>query len=218
MDNVLHSQELPLQNLRWNLQGPPTKSLHLMCRTKHNSGAKTKPAREVVHTLCWKALLDFQKDLVLKIASSWQKSARANTFQKHESWCCHMALMDRAANDRLRYLVNEKGYSVVLVSTAWFIENVWCWLDIMNSRHPSQVLSFNQLNKHNTAIAQLDWIVQIFKDIKIGAVWKPIQTGVVMATVSVLAIQEELLKREDFDFLLTSWFSQDSLKILSCMN
>ncbi len=35
-----------------------------------------------------------------------------------------MALMDRAANDRLRYLVNEKGYSVVLVSTAWFIENV----------------------------------------------------------------------------------------------
>ncbi|KAM3598762.1 uncharacterized protein V6R79_022247 [Siganus canaliculatus] len=69
------------------------------------------------------------------------------------------------------------------------------------------------------AISFLQDIVHLFREIKIGPKgWrKPVQSGVIMATTSILAIQEEMLSR-GHKFVLTSRFTQDCLEnTFSCV-
>ena len=42
--------------------------------------------------------------------------------------------------------------------------------------------------------------------------WKPIQTGVILSTSSILKLQENLFKNNYLKFLFTSRFSQNALK------
>ena len=61
-------------------------------------------------------------------------------------------------------------------------------------------------------------VVDLFKNLKIGerGDWKPVQTGVIMSTTSILEIQEELLN-DGFKSLLTSRFTQGCLENLFSM-
>ena len=64
--------------------------------------------------------------------------------------------------------------------------------------------------------AFLKSIVQLFLSLKIGVKgsWKPIQTGVVTTTKSIIGLQDFLLNKKGFKYVLTSRFSQDALENL----
>lgn len=85
----------------------------------------------------------------------------------------------------------------------------------MSSRHPVLALSKVQPEKYAEAVNFLRGIIRVFQTIKIGrrADWKPIQTGVILSTCSVLDIAEELLDTGN-KFLLTSRLTQDCLENL----
>ncbi|KAJ4923399.1 hypothetical protein JOQ06_000732 [Pogonophryne albipinna] len=65
----------------------------------------------------------------------------------------------------------------------------------MSSHHPITALSRLKMEEYQKAITFLQDIVHLFRGIKIGQKggWKPVQTGVIMATTSIVAIQEEML-------------------------
>lgn len=75
------------------------------------------------------------------------------------------------------------------------------------------------MEEYEKAIIFLQDIIHLFHGMKIGhkGVWKPVQKGVIMATKSVLGIQEEMLTR-GHRFVLTSRFTQDCLEnTFSCV-
>ena len=79
------------------------------------------------------------------------------------------------------------------------------------------MVALSRLNpdKYQEAVSFLRSVISVFKSMKIGerGDWKPVQSGVLMATTSVLDIQEELLN-DGYQFLLTSRLTQDCLENL----
>ena len=117
-------------------------------------------------------------------------------------------------------MVETENWDVSFLTTAWFLETINHWFDLMSSRHPILALSkFNEA-KYCEAVDFLRFIVDMFKHIRIGkdAKWKPVQSGIILSTTSMLQVQDKLLAHGHFKFLLTSRFSQDCLEnFFSCI-
>lgn len=71
------------------------------------------------------------------------------------------------------------------------------------------------LDKYEEAVKFLRGVIKLFEGLKVGikGEWKPIQTGVLLSTTSVLNIADELLDA-GHKFLLTSRLTQDCLENL----
>ena len=69
------------------------------------------------------------------------------------------------------------------------------------------------MGEYEKAIRFLQESIHLFRDLKIGgkSSWKPVQTGLVMATTTILQVQEDLLS-QGHKFVLTSRFTQDFLE------
>ena len=88
------------------------------------------------------------------------------------------------------------------------------WFDLMSSRHAGITLNKNNIQKYDEEIAFLKQIVDVFFNISIGdGKWKPGQTGVILSTLAIISLSDELLAR-DLDFLLTARLTQDCLENL----
>ena len=89
----------------------------------------------------------------------------------------------------------------------------------MSSRHPVQALSKFSVEKYNAFITFLSDIIDLFQQMSIGnKSWKPVQTGAIISTQSVLDLLKVLLDDCNFKFFLTSRLSQDCLEnLFSCI-
>lgn len=63
----------------------------------------------------------------------------------------------------------------------------------MKSRHP-----FTGIDASNDAIGFLKEFLEIIKYVKIGKMWKPVQTGMIMSTSSVIQLSTYLIHEKDF--------------------
>lgn len=96
--------------------------------------------------------------------------------------------------------------------TAWFLEKMHDWFEIMNSRH--RKMSITKSNK----VQKFDFlkkIINLFQDLKIGAeksYWKPLNKGVILSTTNVINIADYLIEKENYDYVLTSRLTQDALE------
>lgn len=80
-------------------------------------------------------------------------------------------------------------------------------------------LSRHKMEEYNKAITFLQDIIKLFNGLKIGqkGSWKPVQTGIVMATSTILSVQKDMLDNGHL-FVLTSRFTQDCLEnLFSCI-
>lgn len=113
----------------------------------------------------------------------------------------------------LRVYAEETGREDVL-TTAFLIDTIATWFKLMTSR--SIQLSFSRMNEdvYTSSIDSLLKFRSIIFDCKVGAKGqsKPWQSAAVMATDSVLRLQEFFLKHEGFDFFLGGRLTQDSLE------
>ena len=162
-------------------------------------------------------MIDFQKDLQIKLVPNLTRSAVEPPHFNKMKVSTAMHIFSKSASAGLRYLVDKENRSSDYLTTAWFLDFCNHWFDLMSSRHPVLALSKTQPEKYDAAISFLNSVVALFSQIKIGkGTWKPVQTGVIMSTTSVLSIQNELLD-SGFKFLLTARLTQDCLESLFSM-
>ena len=69
----------------------------------------------------------------------------------------------------LRNLVQKKGFSKDLLTTAWFIEKTKRWFDLCSSRCQKTALSLAKPEKYSEAVNFLNEYVKIIREVKIGA-------------------------------------------------
>lgn len=101
-------------------------------------------------------------------------------------------------------------------TTAFFISFVYRWFQIMTNRSHVLALSKYNLEMYNETIGHLKKSIQVFHSMSIGQKghWKPVQSGVIMATESMIELQQYFLNERRYKFLLTGRFTQDCLENL----
>ncbi|KAL1463996.1 hypothetical protein MTO96_027052, partial [Rhipicephalus appendiculatus] len=129
---------------------------------------------------------------------------------------------------RLHFACGSTGYNLLISqddgvlstkarTTAWFFKQVNKWFDLMCSRHIGTAFSYSKPEEYDKAVSFMLFFMNLFRDIKIAdGSWKPVQTGVLLSTTSILSLQKDLLK-EGYKFVLTARFTQDSLENLFSM-
>lgn len=160
-------------------------------------------------------LAKFQEDLDLKLAPKLSMASLVPSQFDKMKVSYATRVLSHEVSCGLKYLVDKEGRKEEYLTTAWLIEVISHWFQLMTSRHPVLALSRLDPKKYDEAVNFLRDMIQIFESMKIGSKgdWKPIQTGVLISTTSVLEIAEELLDA-DHKFLLTSRLTQDCLENL----
>jgi len=76
------------------------------------------------------------------------------------------------------------------------------------------------LIENSLFVAFLNFVAELFQCLRIGreGYWKPVQSGVILSTMSILSLQDTHLNQCDYKFVLTARFSQDYLEnLFSCV-
>ena len=165
-----------------------------------------------------KALVMFQEGSDLKLAPKLTNASLNPSHFDKMKVSQALNFFSHSTSAALRYLVKCEGYSKEFLTTAWFFDHVNRWFDLMSSRHPIMTLSKLNDQAYNSALTHLKSTIDIFQTLSIGVkgMWKPVQTGVVLSTTSILYLQAELLNN-GHAFLRISRLMQDCLEnLFSC--
>ncbi|KAG0420049.1 hypothetical protein HPB47_003713, partial [Ixodes persulcatus] len=123
-------------------------------------------------------LAEFEKNLTFKMAPKLRPELLdPNHFEKMKASTA-LPVLSHSTATALRFLVENSGWSTNFLATAWFLEQVNKWFDLMSSRHPVLVISRqNEACYKNT----LDFLVKfkdLFLHLTIGdGAFKPVQAG-----------------------------------------
>jgi len=129
-------------------------------------------------------------------------------------------VFSHSVSSALRLMVATENWEENVLTTAWFLEIMNKWFELMTSRHP--VMAFSKFNgdKYDSAVSCLRTVIDLFQHVSIGkkGAWKPVQSGVLLSTFSVLELQNRFLNILNFKFLLTARLTQDCLEnLFSCV-
>lgn len=113
----------------------------------------------------------------------------------------------------LRIFGKETGRTDVL-TTAFLIDQIASWFSYMTTRSIQLAFSLKNENAYAKAISSMNTFRSIIYSCKVGAEGrnKPWQSAVVMATDSILRLQECFLRDHGYDFFLGGRLTQDSLE------
>ena len=166
-------------------------------------------------------LAKFQSTKALKIAPKLQLEAFQSTSHFRKMNVSHAVhIFSKPASAGLRYLVQQEGHSEDLLTTAWYVDMVASWFNLMSSRHPVNALSEKNIGVYRSSRSLLSTFVEVTRKIEIGErkpgshckpPWKPVQAGIILSTKSVLNLCDDLLG-EKLDFLLTGRLTQDCVE------
>lgn len=122
-----------------------------------------------------KDLLTFQEGMALKIAPQLSAAAIEPTHFEKMKVGPALNVFSKATSAGLKYMVQQENRPLSNLTTAWLLEQVDHWFDLMSSRHPITALSRLKTEPYQKAITFLQDIVHLFRGIKIGpkGSWKP---------------------------------------------
>jgi hypothetical protein len=100
--------------------------------------------------------------------------------------------------------VKDEGWDSKYLTTCWFISLIRQWFTLMSSRSFTLAISKANFEEYNKAVECLQMVCSVFKSCTFGSCWKPVQTGVILSTLSVLNWQSNTLEKDSTRFLLTS--------------
>lgn len=159
-------------------------------------------------------LLEFQRNKDLKLAPKLT-DVILDPGQFDKMKVSHaMHLFSRAVSAGLRFMVEKEGRDKAYLTTAWFVDLMNTWFDLMSSRHPVMALSKANQEAYRSALSHLAKVINVLSKMSFDpqSRWKPVQTGIKVSTTSVLDLAEEILQKQPY--LLTSRLSQDCLENL----
>lgn len=164
------------------------------------------------------SLVEFQDHRNLKLAPRLEQyMLNPNNFQKMRV-CTSSRVIHNDVIAGLKFMAEDQEDCEDYETTAWFLEVLFKWYNLMASRSPRTALSLKNELRYNESIDFLEETIQIMKKITIGEgnYWKPVQTGIILSTKSVLDLNRFFLHERNYDFLLTSRFVQDGLENVFC--
>lgn len=172
-----------------------------------------------------KELLEIEENLIFKLSRKVKKDdLRNDRFNKMKVNKAKQILSIEISSS-LKFIADQKDKKEY-ITTAWFIEVVSKWFSLITSRNPQVALGDNGTEKsHNAytkAVQFLYSVIKLFENIKIGLEksrntkqrifntfqmginnndnliyeFKPVQTGVLITTKSVIEITDYLLKEK----------------------
>jgi hypothetical protein len=155
-----------------------------------------------------RSLLDLQEASELKITPYLQrKHVEPKQFEKMKvSFAAQ--LFSHSVSSALKFCVQAKLLPVEALTTAWFLECVNQWFDVANARskvqalHPNSVTKIAALKLMMSLAAKLSF--QSCATNKVKITWKPIQTGLLMASKSLIDMHSDFVQTGYYKFLLTS--------------
>ncbi|KAK1895639.1 Transposable element P transposase [Dissostichus eleginoides] len=171
---------------------------------------KEKLPSSVVSVGPLKDLVSYQEGMALKLAPKLSRGVLEPSHFEKMKVSSAMHVFSKSSSAALRYMVAEEHRPESYLTTAWFLDH---WFDLMSSRNTVTALSHFKMEEYDKAIIFLRDSIHLFRGLKIGpkGSWKPVQTGLVMATTTILEVQHDLL-RQGHKFVLTSRFTQDCLE------
>lgn len=95
------------------------------------------------------------------------------------------------------------------LSTAHFIRTIHEWFSLLSSKVRKTSITKN--NKETKYIF-LEIIINLIEETQFDKGWKPLNTGIIMATLSFIDICETLFLKFNYDFVLGHRFTQDALE------
>lgn len=102
------------------------------------------------------------------------------------------------------------------LTTAWFIDVLEKWFDLLTAKSPVTALNKYNEETYKEIVTFLYNFMEIVDNMEVGdqKVWKPTQTGALISTKSMIQVQNILLNQKNYNFLLTGRFSSNYLENL----
>lgn len=123
-------------------------------------------------------------------------------------------VVNRDVSCSLKFMAVEEGNTAAM-TTSWFIEIVNKWFEIMTNRKTLLALRRSNVRVYEETITFLNDVIKLFEELQVKnpngkTSWKPIQTGVILSTSSILHLQDTFLSQKKYEYLL-SRFTQECL-------
>lgn len=129
-------------------------------------------------------------------------------------------LFSHSVSSALQFCVNANLLPVAALTTAWFLQFVNEWFDVANARTKLQALHLQSAKKicvlksMQSLGPRLHFRSRQTPSCEPKMSWKPIQTGLLMATKSLLDMHAEFVETRYYRYLMTSRLTQDALENL----
>lgn len=97
-------------------------------------------------------------------------------------------------------------------TTAWFLRKMSLWFELVSSRIRKKGITRNNKESKKQLLVS---VIEIMQNIEIGGgntTWKPLNKGIILASLSLLDISELLLRNDYFNLILFHGFNQDALE------
>ncbi|KAK3916786.1 Transposable element P transposase [Frankliniella fusca] len=120
------------------------------------------------------------------------KDIQTSHFSKMKFKSAHTLLSHQTASS-LHYLASKNIAPEEFETTGWFIKIMNRWREIVTSRCRLHSLNIKRIEDYDKKIGHLKLVVKVFKSMKFGAGWKPVQTHLILATEALIASQFSMI-------------------------
>lgn len=159
-------------------------------------------------------LIDIQENSVFKVAPSLtHKHVSPKQYEKMKVNIAAQLLSHSTAS-ALRYAVHENLLPAAALTTAWFLELVNNWFDAANARRRCEALFSKSGAKIHSLLLMMEVVPKLNFCGRHQSSWKPVQTGILLSTQSLLDLFASLVASGSYQYLLTSRLTQDAVENL----
>lgn len=101
-------------------------------------------------------------------------------------------------------------------TTAWFFEMMHKWFCVINCHSTILAVSHSKEEEYSNTISFLKEVMFVIETMKVdkNEYWKPFQTGILLATQTVLDIQDTYIIESNLKYPMLGRFTQDALENL----
>ena len=162
-------------------------------------------------------LSEYQEGSELKLAHGLTKrNINPDQYEKMKVGVA-LGIFNHDAAAGLRELIKEGIIDKQAETTAWFIDQIVAWFEIMTNRSFKSALFKNS----EVSIEKLHDFIKLILSIRVktkkGSTSKPLkpwQQGMWLSTTTILMLHISLVKEGEYTFLLTSRMTQEALDYL----
>lgn len=99
-------------------------------------------------------------------------------------------------------------------TTAWFIDLLVLWFSIVKCRNFKLAIGHVNAEKYTEVMLFLKKCIKVFRNLNMGEkhAWKPIQTGLMLATKSAIELCQYLLEERDYTFVMLGRLTNDAVE------
>jgi len=163
-------------------------------------------------------LIDFEKDRELKVAFRLQ-----NEILHNKNQYLKMRVSSPRSVFNMRTVAALQAQAEVtgdpsILTTAFFVWLVCRWFELSTNRSGKMALRKSNIEEYEAALRHIRRTGDIFCRMRIGsktnAVWKPVQSGMIVYCAGILELQDYLINVEHFIFVLLGLVTQDCIENL----